>query len=260
MQAQAWQAIAAAAAAGGVWGALSGRSLPYVPMALLVLAGRFGHPWAGLWLTAGSVAAGLVWRGVQHHARRNRQEAELEGFLRRLRQLLGAGHPPARALDDALGRAYRWVVPVSGLETPAGLAAALNELERCWPVPEWRAVTLAWRLIERRGGNLPLVVERTLQALRRRRQRRLGDQLEAASAQSALAVLTGAPAVVLGMFRLWLPALWRGLAQSEAGHWALTWVILSTAAVWVAWVQVAVGEEESRAGSQGQEDRQRWGF
>lgn len=225
-----------------------------IPMALaaLVMVMMFlvvGPRVAG-WLAAcGVVAATAVWvmRGVQEDRRQARERSETARAARTLALLLQAGQIPTRALEDAAADCPMLERAALTGRLGGDVAATLEDMGRQAGRAGLAKVSAAWRVSERTGAPIAVVLARVAETLRQERHLASVVAAELAAARASGRIMAMLPFVAIGVGMLVgadpLPFLF--------GSWPGEVVLLSgvvLAAMGVIWTERIARSGETRRG------------
>lgn len=217
--------IALAALVGsGVWGWRDPQS-PWLICALGALIAALSHRG-----DFGIDVMVYVWgwrqwlKGRRNAARQRILVAEMENFLRRMKQLLEIGRGASYALETATAESCTDAWPY-GREGPDPWMMLLER----WPVRPMRELARVWRRVDRHGGDLAAIVGGVLGAHQRRRREQQAVALESESKRSSVVVLVFALPVVFAVLRVILPQYFHVLMTTRSGAVVLAWIAICEA-------------------------------
>lgn len=164
---------------------------------------------------------------------RDRDDAEVEQFLQRLRLLESSGSSLHSALDRALPKDMRQ-------HGDRDLADVMAHTAKRWPVPALKRGLKAWDIAARHGGRIDLLADQVLSQLQADRRLRWELQASLAGSLGTMIVLGLAPWLVVMIFKLAFSGFYKVLTTELMGQISLILVAVITAGV------MAIAARESR--------------
>lgn len=187
----------------------------------LVIGTLIGNPWILLWVGLIGWSIGRLREAGAVEAKRDRNQFRSEVFLQSLRHgiLFGGG------LSYALSQV---TVPLE--ITPTNPAQVLRSLSRVWQSEPLGRLAQMAGIAERHGGSLVAVIDDLLRRLRRDRQNLQVHRAEESAQRAAIMVLAVTPLPLFFGFRLYAPTFYQIVTASTLGHWATTWIAMTSVA------------------------------